>query len=153
MKKKAVLVCFLAIGIILPLAYTKTSLANSEPNNREKVERSNKPKKAERRVVRIVFVGQKQACDCTRKRIETTWNIVRGVLKENPGISIKRIQRDVDVEETKKVAKLKAMMVAPGIYFIDKQDGLVELLQGEVTKKQVEKVIIRKSRRRNDENV
>jgi hypothetical protein len=93
--------------------------------------------KAQKRVESIVFVGQKQACECTRTRIDTSWQVLQNVLKDSPDVPVKRIQRDVDAEATEKLSKLKPCMVAPGIYFLDQKSGLVELLQGEVREDQI----------------
>ena len=142
MKIKTSLLGIVTLAAMFSLACNKTSLAGTEQGSNSKIAQVESPAKAENKVARIVFVGQKQACDCTRNRIETTWNTLSDVLKAKTGIPVKRIQCDVDVEETKKMAKLKPLMVAPGIYFINKKEGLVELLQGEVTKEQIEKLIM-----------
>jgi len=142
MKIKTLLLCIVTLAAIFSLACNRTSSAGNKQGSNVKVAQAKNSTKAESKVARIVFVGQKQACDCTRNRIEATWNTLKNALKAKPELPVKRIQRDVDVEEMKKMARLKPLMVAPGIYFIDKQDGLVELLQGEVSKEQMEKVIL-----------
>ena len=142
MKIKISLLGIVTLAALISLACNKTSPAGTDQGSNSKIVQAESPAKAENKVARIVFVGQKQACDCTRNRIETTWNTLSDVIKAKPGIPVKRIQRDVDIEETKKMAKLEPMMVAPGIYFINKKEGLLELLQGEVTKEQIEKVIL-----------
>jgi len=142
MKIKTPLLCIVTLAAIFSLACNRTSSAGNKQGSNVKVAQAKSSTKAESKVARIVFVGQKQACDCTRNRIEATWNTLKNTLKAKPELPVKRIQRDIDVEETKKMAKLKPLMVAPGIYFIDKEDGLVELLQGEVSREQIEKVIL-----------
>ncbi len=142
LKNKAILFCFCAVGMALSLACNRTSSASSEQGNIEKTESANKAQTPGRNVARIVFVGQKQACDCTRERIETTWTALNAVLKMKPGLPVERIQRDVDIEKTEKMAELKPLMVAPGIYFIDAKDGLLELRQGDVSKEQIEKILL-----------
>ena len=126
-----IIFCIATLGVVLVSVCNKAYSDNTEQNE-------NKKKNV---ISHIVFVGQKQACDCTLKRIETTWNVLNEILKAKPDLQVKIIQRDVDVEETKEMSKLKRMMVTPGIYFINKQKRLVELLQGEVTKEQIKKVI------------
>ncbi|MFH1131838.1 MAG: hypothetical protein V1754_10915 [Pseudomonadota bacterium] len=142
LKNKLILFCFVLSGLILSLSCNKTSSANPEQNSMENMELADKTQKKQSiTVARIVFVGQKQACDCTRNRIETTWNTLSGVIKNRSNIPVKRIERDVDTQEAQKMNNLRPLMVVPGIYFFDKQDGLLELLQGEVAKDQIEKVI------------
>ena len=118
-------------GVVLVNASNKAYSDNTAQNKSKK----------KNVISQIIFIGKKQACDCTRKQIVTTWNVLNEILKEKPSIPVKRIQLDVDVEETKQMRKLKPLMVLPGIYFINKQKKLVKLLQGEVTKEQIIKVI------------
>ena len=92
-------------------------------------------------VAKIVFVGQKDACECTRDRIDTSWTALQKVLGENSGILVERIQLDVEDQEADRLDDLRAMIVVPGIYFIDKNEDLLEMLQGEVTPRQVEKML------------
>lgn len=83
-------------------------------------------------VGKIVFVGQKAACPCTRKRVDDTWNVLQGVLADGPKIPVEKIQLDVDEERYDELDDLRSLVVAPGIYFLDKDGELIEMLQGEV---------------------
>ena len=92
-------------------------------------------------VVKIVFVGQKQSCDCTRKRIDKSWKTLHNALKGNGNIPVERIQLDVHEAETDRLDNLRSLMVIPGIYFFDANENLLELLQGEVTAGQISKIL------------
>ena len=83
-------------------------------------------------VRRVVFVGQKKACDCTHTRIDEGWSVLQAALAKAKPVEVERIQRDVDKAEAARLIKLKPLMVAPGLYLFDAQGRLVELLQGEV---------------------
>jgi hypothetical protein len=100
-----------------------------------------KPESTKAQVSRIVFVGLKDACRCTRNRIAASWAALETVLGREPAIPIERIQEDVDTAKADEYAKLKAIVVLPGIYFLDEKGGLIELLQGEVTPKQISAVL------------
>ncbi len=89
------------------------------------------------RVAKVVFIGQKDACNCTRERIDKTWPVVESALKSYKDITIHKIQNDVEEDEADKYDDMKSIMVAPGIFFLDKDEKLVEMLQGEVTAAQV----------------
>jgi len=56
-------------------------------------------------------------------------------------VPVELIQLDVNAARAEEYAKLKAIMVVPGIYFLDGKGGLVELLQGEVNPEQVTAVL------------
>jgi len=92
-------------------------------------------------VTRIVFLDQKQACDCTRKRIDASWLALQAALKNATGADVLRLFHDVDEQAADEYKQMKPLMVAPGIYFLDKNGGLVEMLQGEVTEPQITAVL------------
>ena len=100
-----------------------------------------KPASSGAGVARIVFVGQKDACRCTRDRIDASWAALETVLGRQPDVQVERIQEDVDTARAEEYAKLKALMVVPGIYFLDEKGKLVELLQGEVKAEQIAAVL------------
>ena len=95
------------------------------------------PPKSSDAPVKIVFVGQAEACDCTRDRIDDSFNALQAALVGHDDVTIERLERDVDTQEVERLVALEPLMVAPGIYFLDANGGLVLLLQGEVTKEQV----------------
>ncbi len=94
------------------------------------------PPKSSDAPVKIVFVGQAEACDCTRDRIDDSWNALQAALSEHEGVTVERLERDVDTQEVERLAALEPLMVPPGAYFLDTEGGLVVLLQGEVTQEQ-----------------
>ena len=91
-------------------------------------------------VARIVFIGQKDACQCTHDRIDASWAALQAVM-EKVKIPVERIQLDLDKAAAERYTKLRSPMVLPGIYFLDDNDKLIDLLQGEVTEKQITKII------------
>lgn len=92
-------------------------------------------------VAKIVFVGKKEACDCTRKRVKDSFAALQGALGGQAGIAIERLQIDADKEKVAPYRKLRALMVLPGIYLLDAKGALVEMLQGEVTEAQLKKAL------------
>lgn len=92
-------------------------------------------------VSKIVFVGQKEACDCTKARIEATSKVLDEALAGRGDIAVERLQLDIDEAKVEELGKLRPLMVAPGIYFFDDKGGLVEMLQGEVAPEDLETVL------------
>lgn len=88
-------------------------------------------------VARIVFIDQVQACECTRDRIEGSWTALQAALGEGSGIVVERIHRDTQEEQAEEYRMLRPMVTVPGIYLLDENGAIVELLQGEVTEAQV----------------
>ena len=92
-------------------------------------------------VAKIVFVGQKEACPCTRKRVDQTWKTLQSVLANGPKIPVEKIQLDVDEKRYDELDDMESLVVAPGIYFFDVDDRILKLLQGESSAEQIESVI------------
>jgi len=87
-------------------------------------------------VVRIVFIDQEQACDCTQTRINNSWTALQAALGQDSGISVERIHRDTQEEQAEEYRLLRPMVTVPGIYLLDQSGAIVELLQGEVSEEQ-----------------
>lgn len=92
-------------------------------------------------VAKIIFVGKEQACDCTRKKIETAQAALQKLLGEPPRIPIESLQADTQEAEVEAYRKLRPMLALPAIYFIDSAGSLVEMLQGEISEAQVSKAL------------
>jgi hypothetical protein len=93
------------------------------------------------KIAKIVFVGQKQACQCTRTRIDTTWAVLQSTLKDKSDVTVENIQLDVEEEQADRLDMLQSLIVPPGLYFFDENDNLVEMLQGEVKQEQIQSLL------------
>ncbi len=94
------------------------------------------PSPGESAVARIVFVDQEQACECTRNRIDGSWTALQAALGEGSAIQVERIHRDTQEERAEEYRMLRPMVTVPGIYLLDENGAIVELLQGAVTEEQ-----------------
>lgn len=93
------------------------------------------------RVAQVVFIGQREACECTRNRIDTTWAALEQALADHPEIEVKKLEQDVQQEEADRYDELEPLMVAPGVYLMDEDGKLVQMLQGALTSKQLQQAI------------
>jgi uncharacterized protein (DUF1501 family) len=89
------------------------------------------------RLVRIVFVGKERACNCTRKTIDASWAALQKALGTPRKLPVERLQIDTQGDKVEPYRRQKPILALPAIYFIDGNDTVVELLQGEVTAQQV----------------
>ncbi|MCB9558129.1 MAG: hypothetical protein H6707_18585 [Deltaproteobacteria bacterium] len=136
-----VIATLLSISLVLPLAGCK----REGPNTRVKAAASTSPKsKATAKspatsgaVARIVFVDKEKACACTRERIDKSWKALTDVVGYPPVPDVERIHMDSQPEKAAPYQKQRPIMVPPAIYFFDKQNKLVKVLQGEVKSEQV----------------
>ncbi len=85
------------------------------------------------KVSRIVFIDKKDACDCTRKRADDSWDSLAKALGDGSTIPVERIYIDTEKERAAPYLDMEKVMVIPGIYFLDDKGGLVAMLQGEQT--------------------
>lgn len=92
-------------------------------------------------VAQIVFLDQEEACDCTKKRIDTTWNELQTALGSGNKMQVERVHLDTQKDLAKDYLKAKPVMVPPGIYFMSSKGDLLEMLQGEVTAAQISAIL------------
>lgn len=88
-------------------------------------------------VARIVFIDQEQACECTQNRINGSWTALQAALGSDSGITVERIHRDTQEEQAEEFRLLRPMVTVPGIYLLDQDGAIIELLQGAVTEAQL----------------
>lgn len=139
MKRSALLGCWL-IGIALLglcAGCNRSSSSTSKAATSQAAATQNQPK-----VVKIVFVDQENACECTKKRIETTWAALLSALGPSSGIAVERIHLDMDPERAGQYTQLEALMVPPGLYLLDNQERITKLLQGEVKSEQIKAALV-----------
>ena len=89
------------------------------------------------KVARVVFVGQRDACDCTRNRIDASWKAVEQALAGSPDIEVQRLELDVDEAKAAEYDSMRSLMVPPGVYLLDQHGKLIDMLQGELKVEQV----------------
>jgi hypothetical protein len=93
------------------------------------------------KLAKIVFIDKENACDCTRKRVEQTWTILQSALGTPAALPVHRLHIDTQTAEAAAYTNAKPLMVPPGIYFVDSQGAVVEMLQGEVEAKEIAAVL------------
>lgn len=89
------------------------------------------------KIARIIFIDQEEACECTRKRIEEAWAVLQEVLGDPPKLPVERFHADTQPAQAALYTAAKPLMVPPGIYFLDMHEEVIDMLQGEVTAKQI----------------
>ncbi|MFC1642457.1 hypothetical protein ACFL5O_07195 [Myxococcota bacterium] len=98
--------------------------------------------RASAKVVRVVFVGKEHPCDCTKKRLELGWAALEQALGTPPKVPVERLKLDTQPEQVEPYRKRKPLMTLPAVYFVDAENAIVALLQGEITAEQVSAVLV-----------
>ena len=116
----------------------KEQVSRAAGNSIQPVSEAKSPAKPDKKkVARIVVIGQKEACKCTRDRINASWRALQSANSTSPQVPVERLQWDVDEEAAGKYLDIKALIVLPGIYFLDKKGALIEMLQGQVREEKI----------------
>ena len=97
------------------------------------------------KITRVVFMDKEHACQCTRKRVDETWAALQAALGTPPRLPIERIYIDTQAAQAGPYVSEKPLVVPPGIYFVDSQQHVFELLQGEVKAEEITAVLKRGS--------
>lgn len=88
-------------------------------------------------VARIVFLDKEDACDCTRQRIAGTWAALQAALGTPASLPVERIHVDTQAALAQTYTLVRPLLVAPGVYLLDANDAVIDVLQGEVTSAQI----------------
>jgi len=88
-------------------------------------------------VARIVFVGKEHACDCTRKTVDGAWAILSNALGMPATLPVDRLAIDTEADKVAPYQQMRPILALPAIYFLSGTNGVVDLLQGDVTSEQV----------------
>ncbi len=88
-------------------------------------------------VAKVVFVGQEKACNCTRERVDAAWAALSEALGTPPKVPVQRLQLDTQEAQVEPYRKQKPVFALPGLYFVDGQGQVLELLQGKVKPEQI----------------
>jgi hypothetical protein len=135
----------MTINRLLAILFT-AALAGAHPGCRRETAtppaaRSAPKPAAGAQITRVVFVDQERCCACTRRRIDDAWNALTGIVGFPPSIDVERIHLDTQKEQAAPYQRQRAVMVPPAIYLFDRQGTLIDVLQGEITGKQLQQLL------------
>jgi hypothetical protein len=131
----------LLLGSALALALTGCNPSNAAPGetgtSTADTSTAQPAGPAATKLARIVFVGKENACDCTRATIDAGWAALEKALGTPARLPVERIQVDTGDAKVAPYRTQRPLMALPAIYFVDGQDAVLDLLQGEVTEAQI----------------
>jgi thioredoxin-related protein len=84
-----------------------------------------------------VFVDQEEACECTRKRIDDSWAALQAAMKQSREVPVQRIHRDTQPVDVEPLSAKRKFVAVPAIFLLDGSGDVIDMLQGEVTDKEV----------------
>lgn len=97
---------------------------------------------AQAKVAKIVFIDLEKCCKCTAGQTAKSWDALQAALAATSAqVPVERWHMDSQAEQAEKYRTMKPMVAMPAVYFLDAAGNLVEMLQGDVTQEQVEKLL------------
>lgn len=91
-------------------------------------------------VSQVVFVDKEVCCECTKNRIDGSWEALSNAIKDKD-LKIERLHQDTQETEVSPYQEMRPIMVIPAIYLLDSEGNLIEVLQGEVTEDQIKALL------------
>jgi hypothetical protein len=128
----------MSVVVVSALACRSKSTAEAAPV--ASVAKPNPPP-GKAKLAKVVFVDKQNACPCTRKRVDDSWTALQTALGTPNKLPVERYYVDTQPAETAPYVNAQPLMVPPGIYFVDEQQKVREMLQGEVTAAQIAAVL------------
>ncbi|OGR04082.1 MAG: hypothetical protein A2284_04610 [Deltaproteobacteria bacterium RIFOXYA12_FULL_61_11] len=127
------------LRLLLILTLFAGTLACSRPEQGDQAPKLQTPvpTSGASKVVRIVFIGRKHACECTAKAIAASTAALEQALGTPSSIPIERLDIDVDTVAIRPLLQQRPLQALPGIYLLDSAGTVLQLLQGQLTKEQV----------------
>lgn len=95
------------------------------------------------RLARIVLVDEEECCNCTRERINATVGALTEALGQPAAFPVERLHKDTQPEMVAAYSTFRPIMVIPAVYFVDANDAILDMLQGELKPEQIAAVINR----------
>ncbi len=79
-------------------------------------------------VARIVFLDQKDACPCTRNRIDAGWKALELALGPTPAVPVERLYVDADKARADAYIAMYPLTRLPGVFLLDGEGRPVKVL-------------------------
>jgi hypothetical protein len=93
------------------------------------------------KVARIVFLDRLDGNAAAKAHLDEVWVEVQTAMEDWRGILVERIHIDAEPKQSEKILALRSVDKLPGIYFLDENDALIEMLQGDVKANEIRKVV------------
>lgn len=141
MKLPSVIFCSVLISVVMGCEKPAEKAAPATEKE-QKAPSQKDEQKVGSKIGKIVFLDQKECCNCTRERQARTWDALQAVIeKMEPKPAVETVHRDTQPEDAQMFLDLEPTMVSPGLYFFGVDGLLVDTLQGELTEAQILKLM------------
>jgi hypothetical protein len=89
-------------------------------------------------IAKVVFVGEEHGCPCRQGRIDAGWAALQEALGTPPKLPFEKIFVDTQGPKVQVYTQQKPILTMPGIFLVDASNKVIDLLQGDITRAQID---------------
>jgi hypothetical protein len=95
------------------------------------------------RVWKIVFLDKLDGNAAQKAELDAAWSEVQAALEDYPHVRVERIHVDAEPRQSSKFLEMHSVDKLPGLYFLDADEALLEVQEGELKASQIREIIAR----------
>jgi hypothetical protein len=96
------------------------------------------------KTAKIVFLDRLDGNADAKARLDSAWVEVQTAIEDWPGIRVERIHVDAEPRQSSKFLAMRSVDTLPGLYFLDEDGKLIEMVQGrDVTMAMIREILNR----------
>ena len=92
-------------------------------------------------LLEFLFLDRLDGNAAAKAHLDEVWVEVQTAMEAWPGIFVERIHIDVEPKQSAKILELRAVDKLPGVYFLDEDGALIEVLQGDIKATEIRRIV------------
>jgi hypothetical protein len=93
------------------------------------------------KLAKVVFVGEEHGCPCRQARLDAGWAALQQAMGTPPKLPVEKIHVDTQSAKVQVFTQQKPILTMPGIFLVDSADKMLDMLQGDITRVQIDAAI------------
>jgi hypothetical protein len=94
-------------------------------------------------VAKIVFLDRLDGNADAKARLDGIWSEVQAALEGWPEVNVERIHIDAEPRQSSKFLEMRSVDKPPGLFFLDADGALLEMVEGEIRANQIREILLR----------
>jgi hypothetical protein len=92
-------------------------------------------------IAKIVFVGEEHGCPCRKARLDAGWAALQEAMGTPSKLPVETLHIDTEAPKVQQYTQQKPILTMPGIYLVDASNKVIDMLQGDITRAQIDATI------------
>jgi hypothetical protein len=93
------------------------------------------------KLAKVVFVGEEHGCPCRQARLDAGWAALEQAMGTPPKLPVEKIHVDTQSAKVQVFTQQKPILTMPGIFLVDGANKMLDMLQGDITRAQIDAAI------------